>query len=150
MSSNLFLTNNNIIPKIWTLLYSFKPDSEVLNYLIENFILFERDIFFIIKNNFYDCLTETYQIENDLEFTEKMNFFFNEQSFLWRYIFGKEIEEKLKEEEYKSYENQIEKEISDLEKIKEFSVEIYNKYLEILNEQLEKIRDKIEVEGKSK
>ena len=121
MSSNLFLTNNNIIPKIWTLLYSFKPDSEVLNYLIENFIPFERDIFYIIKNNFYDCLTETYQIENVLEFTEKMNFFFNEQSFLWRYIIGKEIEEKLREEEYKNYENQIEKEISDLEIIKEFS-----------------------------
>ena len=113
LSSNLFLTNNSIIPKIWTLLYSFKPDSEVLNYLIENFIPSERDIFYIIKNNFYDCLTETYQIENDFEFTEKMNFFFNEQSFLWRYIIGKEIEEKLREEEYKNYENQIEKEISD-------------------------------------
>ena len=50
----------------------------------------------------------------------------------------KEIEEKLREEEYKNYENQIEKEISDLEKIKEFSMEIYNKYLEILNEQLKK------------
>ena len=91
LSSNLFLTNNSIIPKIWTLLYSFKPDSEVLNYLIENFIPFERDIFYIIKNNFYDCLTETYQIENDLEFTEKMNFFFNEQSYLWRYIIGKKL-----------------------------------------------------------
>ena len=50
----------------------------------------------------------------------------------------KEIEEKLREEEYKNYENQIEKEIDDLEKIKEFSMEIYNKYLEILNEQLKK------------
>ena len=50
----------------------------------------------------------------------------------------KEIEEKLREEEYKNYENQIEKEISDLEIIKEFSMEIYNKYLEILNEQLKK------------
>ena len=50
----------------------------------------------------------------------------------------KEIEEKLREEEYINYENQIEKEISDLEKIKEFSMEIYNKYLEILNEQLKK------------
>ena len=103
MSSNLFLTNNNIIPKIWTLLYSFKPDSEVLNYLIENFILFERDIFFIIKNNFYDCLTETYQIENDVDFTDKMKFFFNEKSFLWRFIIGKELEKGLREEEYKNY-----------------------------------------------
>ena len=52
----------------------------------------------------------------------------------------KEIEEKLREEEYKNYENQIEKEISDLEIIKDFSwpVKIYNKYLEILNEQLKK------------
>ena len=152
LSSNLFLINNSIIPKIWTLLYSFKSNSEVLKYIIDNFIPFERDIFFIIKNNFYDRLTETYQIENDVDFTNKMNFFFNEQSFLWRYITGKELEEGLREEEYKNYENKIEKEISDLENLKEFSwpIESYNEYLQILNNQLEKIRDKIEVEGKSK
>ena len=32
--TNLFLTNNGIIPKIWTLLFSFNEDSEVLNYII--------------------------------------------------------------------------------------------------------------------
>ena len=75
LSSNLFLTNNSIISKICTLLYSFKPDSEVLKYIIENFIPFERDIFFIIKTNIYDCLTETYEIENYFYFTDKMKNF---------------------------------------------------------------------------
>ena len=64
----------------------------------------------------------------------------------------KEIEEKLREEEYKNYQSQIRKEISDLKIIKEFSwpEEFYNKCLQILNEQLEKIENKIEDEGKSK
>ena len=35
LTSNLFLINNNIIPKIWTLLFSFDY-SEVLNYIIHN------------------------------------------------------------------------------------------------------------------
>ena len=115
LSSNLFLTNNSIIPKICTLLYSFKPASEVLKYIIENFIPFERDIFFIIKTNIYDYLTETYEIDNYFYFTDKMKFFFDEQIFLWRFLIGRQLEERLREEEYKNYENKIEKEISDLE-----------------------------------
>jgi hypothetical protein len=52
LSSNLFLANNSIIPKIWTLLFSFKNDSNTLKYIIENFLPFEREIFYIIKYNF--------------------------------------------------------------------------------------------------
>ena len=36
-----------------------------------------------------------------------MSFFCNEDSFLWKYI--EKLENRLREEEYKSYENKIEK-----------------------------------------
>ena len=97
--------------------------------------------------NIYDCLTEIYEIENYFYFTDKMKFFFDEQSFLWRFLIRRKLEERLREEEYKNYENKIEKEISDLEQIKDFSWpdEIYNRYREILNSKLEEILNKIEV-----
>ena len=77
----------------------------------------------------------------------KWNFSFDEQILLWRFLIGRQLEERLREEEYKNYENKIEKEISDLEQIKDFSWpdEIYNRYGEILNSQLEEILNKIEV-----
>ncbi len=80
-----------------------------------------------------------------------MSFFCNEDSFLWKYIIGKKLEKGLREEEYKSYENKIEKEMSDLEKIKEFSwpEKNYIEYQQILSEQLEEIKNKINVEEKN-
>ena len=150
LSSNLFLTNNSIVPKIWTFLFAFNEDSEILKYIIDNLLPFEKDIFYIIKNNFYDTLNEKYQIENDIKFTDKMNFFYNEESFLWRDLIGKKLEKGLRDEEYKSYETKIENELSNLEKLKEFSwpEENINKYQQILNVQLEEIKEKIETDKK--
>lgn len=58
LTSNLFITRNSIIPKIWTLLFSFDEDSEILEYIIDNLFQDEKDIFNIIKNNFNDKLKE--------------------------------------------------------------------------------------------
>ena len=52
--------------------------------------------------NIYDCLTEIYEIENYFYFKDKMKFFFDEQSFLWRILIGRKLEEGLREEEYKN------------------------------------------------
>ena len=79
-----------------------------------------------------------------------MNFFYNEESFLWRDLIGKKLEKGLRDEEYKSYETKIENELSNIEKLKEFSwpEENINKYQQILNVQLEEIKEKIETDKK--
>ena len=145
LSSNLFLTNNSIVPKIWTLLFSFNNNSEILKYIIDNLLPFEKDIFYIIKNNFYDSLNEKYQIENNIKFTEQMNFFYNEESFLWRNLIGKQLEKGLKVEEYNNYKLKVEKELSNIEKLRDFywPEENINDYKKILNEQLEKIETRL-------
>ena len=60
-------------------------------------------------------------------------------------IYWKKLEKGLREEEYKSYENKIEKKILDLEIIKEFSClkKNYIEYQQILSEQLEEIKNKL-------
>ena len=149
--SNLFFTNNSIIPKIWTLLFSFKNDSNILKYILENLLPFERDIFYVIKNSFYDALNDKTQIKYFIEFTNKTNFFYDEQSFLWKDLIGEILRNDLKEEEYKNLIVKIEKELSNLEIFKDFKwpEEDINKYQEVLNKYLEKINEKIETEKKS-
>jgi len=151
LTSNLFLINNSIIPKIWTFLFSFDDDSDVLNYIINNLLPFEREIYYIVKSNFYSKLNEKSDIENCLEFTEKLNFFYNEESFLWRDLIGKKLEENLRDEEYKSYLNKIEEEKSNLDILKDFcwpEKNIYDLKL-ILEEQSKEIYNKIETEQMS-
>jgi len=79
-----------------------------------------------------------------------MNFFYKEDSFLYRELIGKKIEEDLRDDQYASYANKIETEISNLEILKEFSWPegSFNKYQEILNSKLEEVNDKIETEKK--
>ena len=95
-------------------------------------------IFILLKIIFLIFLIDKYQIENDIEFTNKM-------SFLLEINNWEKIEKGLREEEYKSYENKIEKEILDLEIIKEFSCleKNYIEYQQILSEQLEEIKNKL-------
>ena len=145
LSSKFFLSNNSIIPKMWTFLFSFDENSEVLKYIIDNFLPFEREIFFIIKNNFYDTLNEKYQIQTLLDFTEKLNFFYSEESFLWRNLIGKKLE-KTTDEAYRGYENAIEKELLNLENLKEFSWpdDKFISYQEILIAQKDEIKEKLQ------
>ena len=49
LSSKFFLSNNSIIPKMWTFLFAFGENSEVLKYIVDNFLDFEKEIFLIIK-----------------------------------------------------------------------------------------------------
>ena len=70
--SNLFLINNSIIPKIWTLLFSF-DFSDVLNYIIENLYPFERDIYYFIEY-FFSNLNDKSDIEKCLKLSEKLIF----------------------------------------------------------------------------
>jgi hypothetical protein len=76
--SNFFSNSNSlsIIPKIWALLFSFNDESPVLDYIIENLLNFEKEIYLIIKNEFFSNLDDALKIENYLQFTEKMNFFY--------------------------------------------------------------------------
>ena len=81
--------------------------------------------------------------------TEKLNFFYNEESFLWRDLVGKKLEENLRDEEYKIYLNKIEEEISNLDLLKDFSwpeKNIYD-YKLILEDQSEEIKNKIKDEN---
>jgi len=143
--SNLFLINNGIIPKIWTFLFSFYDDSDVIDYIINNLLPFERYLFLISKY-FFSNLNDKSDIEKSLEFTEKtekLNIFYNEEIFLLRNFIGKRIEENLTDEEYKNYLNKIDEEISKLEILRDYwPEEKINDYKEILYE----IRDKIEDE----
>ena len=144
LSSKFFLSNNSIIPKMWTFLFSFDEDSETLKYIIENFLPFEREILFIIKDYFYDTLNEKYQIQTLIDFTNKLNFFYSEESFLWRNLIGQKLG-KLNDEDYINYENIIEKELQNLEKLREFSWpnDKFIVYQEILNSQKDDINEKI-------
>ena len=72
---------------MWIFLFSFEENWDVLKYVIDNFLPFEREKFYIIKDNFYDTLNEKYQIQTLLDFTEKLNFFYSEVRFLWRIFF---------------------------------------------------------------
>ena len=150
--SNLFLTNNGIIPKIWTLLFSFNEDSEVLNYIITNLLPFEREIFEIVDLNFYLKLNEKSDIENCLDFTERLNFFYNEDSFLWRNLIGKKLEQDLREEEYKNYLVKIENEKLKLDILRDFSwpEKSINDFKQILEIQLKEIYNKIETDQLTK
>ena len=80
-----------------------------------------------------------------------MKDFYDEESFLWRNLIGETLDKRLREDEYKSYETKIEKEISYLEEMKNFSwpENSYNEFQNILILQLEEIRDKIDVEQKN-
>ena len=150
--SNLFLNNkNSIIPKIWTLLLSFNEDSELLEYIIDNLLPFEKDIFYIIKNNYYDTLNRKYQIEDYIKFTEKMNFFYNEESFLYRDLIGRLLQTELRDEQFKNYETKIENEILNIEELREFSwpEESINEYLQILKSQQDKLKEMIKLNQKS-
>ena len=148
LTSNLFLINNSIIPKIWTFLLSFNDDSEILTYIINNLLPFEKDIFEIVKLNFYTTLNDKADIDNCLDFTEKLNFFYKEDSFLWRDLIGRKLELNLREEEYKNYLSKIENEKSKLDILKDFSFpeKNINEFKQILDEQSNLIYNKIEKE----
>ena len=150
-TSNLFLANKSVIPKIWTHLFSFQNDSNILKYIIANLLTFERDIFYIIKNGVYDILNDKTQIKDFIEFTDKTNFFYDEQSFLWKDLIGEKLRNDLKEQEYKNLIIKIEKELSNIEILKKFSwpEESITKYKEVLNVYLVQINEKIETEKKS-
>jgi len=150
LTSNLFLINNSIIPKIWTFLFSFDEDSEVLNYIINNLLPFEREIYNIVKNNFYSNLNDKSDIEKCLEFTEKLHFLYNEESFLWRDLIGKKLEKNLRDEDYKNYFNKIEEEKLNLDILKDYCwpEKSINDFKLLLEEQSKEIYNKMEPEQK--
>ena len=92
-SSSLFLSCNSLVSKIWSILFSFSFDKyiTILNYLIDNFQELEKEILFIIKKEFYDSLDNNNKINNYLNFTKKLQFFFKEDSFLWRSLLEETI-----------------------------------------------------------
>ena len=135
LSSNLFLANNSIIPKIWTLLFSFKNDSNTLKYIIDNLLPFERDIFYIIKDQFYDRLDDKKQIEDFVEFTNQTNFFYNEKSFLWKDLIGEKIGKNLRKEQYESMINKINQDFAIFVRAQKDKINNYlnNEYLDNIN-----------------
>ena len=80
-----------------------------------------------------------------LEFTDKLNFFYSEDSFLWYNLIGKKLGE-LKDDELRSYENKIDAELLNLEKLKEFSwpEEKFIIYQEILIAKKDEIKEKLQ------
>ena len=151
LTSNLFLTNYSIIPKIWTFLFSFKNDSNTLEYIIANLLPIEKEIFLIVKEYIYDKINDISQIDDYIEFTNKTSFFYNENSFLWKDLIGEKLKKNLREEEYKSLIKKVEEEISNLDKLKNFSWPEQNieKFKNILNIYLDDLNEKIETEKKS-
>ena len=79
LTSKLFLSNS-ILPKMWTLLFSFDKNSKSLKYIIDNLLDIEKEIYDIIKNTF-DNLNDLLGVENCFDFTKKMAFFYEETSF---------------------------------------------------------------------
>ena len=149
LTSKLFLTSNSIIPKMWTLLFSFDKNSKSLKYIIDNLLDIEKEIYDIIKNTF-DNLNDLLGVENCFDFTKKMAFFYEETSFLWRDLIGKEIEKNLSNNELNNYKNKIDDEKYKLETLKiiHWPDDKINNYRKILDDQYYAIDDMIEREEK--
>ena len=67
--------------------------------------------------NFFKNLNDKTDINNCLEFTQKLDFFYSESSFLWRNLIGKKLQKNEKEEDCKNYLNQIKTEKANLDKL---------------------------------
>ena len=135
---------------MWTLLYSFDNNSKSLKYIIDNLLDVEKEIFDIIKNTF-DNLNDKLEVENCFDFTSKMAFFYEEKSFLWRNLIGKEIEKNLGNNELKNYLNNIDDEKENLEILKKFHWpdDKINNYRKILDDQYYIIKDLIEADERN-
>ena len=113
-----------------------------MEYIIDNLLQDEKDIFNIIKNNFYDKLKEKNQIKEYVDFTSKMHLFFDEESYLWKNLIEKDLDKEYNEEENIIFEKKIENELSNLEILKKYSwpMENFTKYYQILNDKLKNLQ----------
>ena len=145
-SSSMFKSSNSLVSKMWSILFSFSYDKYkvIFNYLIDNFQELEKEILNIIQKEFFDCLDDTSKIANYINFTQKLHFFFNEDSFLWKSLLEENIIKKdWRAEQFISELSKIRKEIDDLSILTNFNwpQEKINKYFQILQDIKIRIND---------
>ena len=145
-SSSMFLSCNSLVSKMWSILFSFSYDKYkiIFNYLIDNFQELEKEILSIIQTEFFNCLDNASKITNYINFTQKLQFFFKEDSFLWKSLLEETIINKdTRAEQFTQLLSKIRKEIDDLSILSNFNwpQEKINKYIQILQDIKLKIND---------
>ena len=139
--------DNNLISRMWSLVYNLGPLSPIIDFLIQNLIPIESETLEFIKEKYLN-IGEINDIEKYINFISKMKSFCNINSYFWKsqinitIPFDKEIED------YKEMIDEIEKEINYYTEIKDiWDSKKINSYINSLNLYREKI-DKIIISSK--
>ena len=145
LSTNFFLERSGILARIWTFLYSLKLNSKVLSFLTSNFLLPEKTFYDIILNDFYLQINQIKDINKFLDFSNKINFFYQEDSFLWMDLIEQKIPSNQPQDYYKKQLEKINEEISNLSILKNYKSlkEQYSIFYDNLDKKKDEINQKI-------
>ena len=145
LSTNFFLEKSGILARIWTFLFSLNLNSKILYYLKSNFLPPEKTFYDIILNDFYLKINEILDIKKFLDFSNKMNFFYQEDSFLWMDLIEQKIPSNKPQDYYNKLLEKINKEISNLSILKNYKSlkKLYGEFYEKLDNKKDEINQKI-------
>ncbi len=145
LTTNFFLERSGILARIWTFLYSLKLNSEVLSYLLSNFLAPEKTFYDIILNDFYLQINQIKDINKFLDFSNKINFFYQEDSFLWMDLIEQKIPSNQPQDYYNKQLEKINEEISNLSILKDYKSlkEQYSFFYDKLDKKKDEINKKL-------
>ena len=138
---------NNLISRMWSLIYNLGQFSPTIKFLIGNLIPIESETLELIREKFLS-IQDIKDIEIYVNFIGKMKSFCGTNSYLWKSQIKIPISPDKDIEEYKDMENDIEKEINYYYEIKDYwDIEKINSYIASLSAYREDI-DKIILSNK--
>ena len=145
LSTKFFIDKSGILSRIWSFLYSLNINSEILNYLTNNFLLPEKTFYDIILNDFYLKINNIEDINKYVNFSKQMNFFYEENGFLWMDLIEQKIPSDKDQDFYNNLLIEINKEISSLSILKNYESlkNEYNNCYQILDKKKDEIKEKI-------
>ena len=133
---------NNLISRMWSLIYNLGQFSPVIEFLIGNLIKIESETLQLIREKFL-TIQDIKDIEIYVNFIDKMKSFCGTNSYLWKSQIKIPISSDKDIEDYKEMENEIEKEINYYYEIKDYwdieKINSYIAYLSIYREDIDKI-----------
>ena len=138
---------NNIISRMWSLIYNLGPYSPIIEFLLENLIPIESETLELIRKKFLN-IQDYKDIEIYINFIGKMKSFCEANSYLWKSQIKIPIPTDKEIEEYNDMQNEIDKEINFYYEISDYwDLEKINSYIKYLDEYRENI-DKIILSNK--
>ena len=145
LSTKFFIDKSGILSRIWSFLYSLNINSEILNYLTNNFLLPEKQFYNIILNDFYLKINNIEDINKYVNFSKQMNFFYEENGFLWMDLIEQKIPSDKDQDFYNNLLINIDKEISSLSILKDYESlkNEYNNCYQILDKKKDEIKENI-------